>query len=426
MRRHVILLLAAIAVSAAVRPALSQKFLPKSIQFQGDPEYSNAELLAAAQLKPGVVLGYTDMQDCSKRLLDSGVFATVAFKYDGQDLIFMLTPSTDLYPVQLENLPLTPGKELDRKIHDQVPLYHGKVPSEAGLTEDVRAVLEKILGTQNLKATVTAVASPPQGPGQEGFVSYSISSPPVVVGEIRLAANSAPLDPGAQDILTKLTGSPYSVEGSVNQISTYLGNYYRDKGYVEAAIEAKPAGAAVAAVDAIQIPFEVSASPGLQYRLGAVELPPDSPIAQADFDRKAPIHPGDIAEGQRLTSTWQMVSRLYHNRGLMRASIHPVPNFDRFKATVSYTINVDPGPVYTMGKLSIENVSDDLRTAMLAAWKMPAGSTFNESAIMNFFAIGDANPALARVFSSASCRYTLTLNDGDRTVDVVLHLERKH
>ena len=39
-----------------------------------------------------------------------------------------------------------------------------------------------------------------------------------------------------------------------------------------------------------------------------------------------------------------------------------------------------------MGTLNIENVSDELRTMMLAAWKMPPGAVFNEGSILGFFA----------------------------------------
>jgi outer membrane protein insertion porin family len=116
----------------------------------------------------------------------------------------------------------------------------------------------------------------------------------------------------------------------------------------------------------------------------------------------------------------------YHNHGYMKASVHPVPSFDRAKGTVSYSITVDPGPVYTMGALTVANVSDDLRAMMLAAWKMPAGSVFDESAVRNYYAIGDANPTLKRIFAAVNCSYNLTLNDAPRTVDVILKLEKKH
>ena len=422
MRRPIFTLLSALAVFASVYPAQAQKFLPRTIQFQGAPEYSTDELLAATGLKKGIVLSYYDMQDYSQRLLNSGVFASVAFKFDGQDLIFMLTPSTDLYPVRLENLPLTPGPDLDAKLHEQLPLYHGKVPSEGGLTDALRGALEQMLAAKGLKATVVTTAS--QAQGNAGFVSFSIASPPVVVGEIRVGGNSASLEQGAQDILAKLTGSPYDVAGSISQLTTYLGNYYRDKGYLEVHVEAA-AGEASAADTAIRVPIEVSVTPGIQYRLARVALAPGLLVAQADFDRQAQIHPGDIADGQHMTENWEYISRQYHNRGYMKASVHPEPSFDRTNGTVSYSVTVDPGPVYTMGTLTIENVSDDLRALMLSVWKMPQGSVFDEGAILNFFAIGDANPQLKRIFSSVNCKYTLKLNDDARTVDVVLRLERK-
>jgi hypothetical protein len=79
-----------------------------------------------------------------------------------------------------------------------------------------------------------------------------------------------------------------------------------------------------------------------------------------------------------------------------------------------------------MGTLQIENVSDDLRTAMLAAWKTQAGAVFNEGAIRGFFATQGVNPTLERVFATVNLSYVLHLNDAPRTVDVVLRLERKH
>jgi hypothetical protein len=79
-----------------------------------------------------------------------------------------------------------------------------------------------------------------------------------------------------------------------------------------------------------------------------------------------------------------------------------------------------------MGALTIQNVSADLRAAMLAAWKMPAGSVFDEGAILGFFATHGANPALERVFVLVDVKYDLSLHDDTQTVDLALRLERKH
>jgi hypothetical protein len=57
---------------------------------------------------------------------------------------------------------------------------------------------------------------------------------------------------------------------------------------------------------------------------------------------------------------------------------------------------------------------------------MPAGVVFNESAVLNFFAIGDANPQLKRLFASVNCKYVLSLNDDSHTVNVVLRLDKRN
>ena len=68
---------------------------------------------------------------------------------------------------------------------------------------------------------------------------------------------------------------------------------------------------------------------------------------------------------------WDFIESQYHNKGYMKAAVHPTPSFDRAQGTVSFTVTVEPGPVYTMGKLTIQNTADDLRAAMLACGSCP-------------------------------------------------------
>jgi outer membrane protein assembly factor BamA len=91
---------------------------------------------------------------------------------------------------------------------------------------------------------------------------------------------------------------------------------------------------------------------------------------------------------------------------------------------VDYTLEVQQGPVYRMGRLTIENSADDLRAAMLAAWKMPEGGVFIEKAINDYF-YSQGNTPLGRTFASANCKYKLAKNLETHVVDVTLRLERK-
>jgi outer membrane protein assembly factor BamA len=137
------------------------------------------------------------------------------------------------------------------------------------------------------------------------------------------------------------------------------------------------------------------------------------------------VHAGDFADDSSLRQNWKLIERQYHNRGYIKAKVEPAPTIDHAEKTVGYVVSVDPGPVYTMGALTIDNVTDDLRAAMLAAWKIPAGSVFNEGSILAFFGTHGVNPALEQVFSSVNCRYFMHPNDNTHLVDLTLALEPK-
>jgi len=419
-------LLFSLALLCAAMPASAQKFQPKSIQFKGDPEYSDKELLAAANLKLGTVYTSAEMNDHSKLLMDSGVFQNLTYKFDGVDLTYSLIPAPNLYAVRLENLPLAAGPELDAKLHDRFPLYHGKVPAEGGLLESVRGALEDLLAAQGIKATITPTPYTDMATHKVSAMSFAITDPPVLIGDLRLDPASPALEPKAQEILSKQSGSAYALDGSSNQIETNLSNFYRDKGYLEVTVKALPQLTPVVAPDAVRIPFTVSFTPGPLYKVSAVKLAPGLLVTQADFDHQSGIHPGDLADHVRITENWQYVARQYHNKGYMKAVVKATQSLDHAQGTVSYAVNVDPGPVYAMGTLHIDNVSDELRNTMLAAWKMPQGSVFNESVILSFLAVDPTvNPTLARVFASVKRNYSLTLNDETHTVDLIIKLEKR-
>jgi len=425
MKRTFFLLLTALVLFASGQPASAQKYLPRTIQFKGAPEYSDQELLAAAGLKKGKVLDFAEMSGHTQKLMDTGVFETVSFKFDGVDLIYTLVPHTELYPVRLENLPLAPGKELDAALHSRIPLYHGKVPVEGGLTEQVRLALEEMLAAKGIKTTVAALPYTDPRLHQVTAMSYNITSPSVQVGEIHIDGVAAPLDSKVAEILARLTGSNYDVEGSPAQIETNLGTYYRDMGYLETEVHATAQSTPVIEPETIHIPFQVSISQGALYKISGIQLAPGLLVTQADFDRQAHIHPGDIADGTRVRANSQFIEHQYHNKGYMKAVVHPAANFDRAQGTVSFTVGVEPGPVYRMGRLIIQNTAEDLRAAMWAAWKLQGGEIFDESSLLTYFTSQNQKTPLGRTFASANCKYMLTINDEIHTVDVTLRVEKR-
>jgi outer membrane protein assembly factor BamA len=285
MKRTCFLLLTAIVLLASCLPAPAQKFLPKTIQFKGAPEFSDEELMAAAGLKKGTVLAYADMKEHSQKLMDTGVFESLLFKFDGVDLVFTIVPHTDLYPVRLENLPLTPGKELDAALHDRFPLYHGKVPAESGLLEGVRGALEEMLAAKGIKATVTATPYTDQKLGKVTAMSFSITAPPVKVGEIRLEGVSAEMQAKVKHVADRAMKTDYDTENTVGNIERAFASFYADEGYVAVKVHAVRSGDPVAGSETIDVPFNVTIEEGRHYALGSITLPSGAPLTLAEINK---------------------------------------------------------------------------------------------------------------------------------------------
>ena len=108
----------------------------------------------------------------------------------------------------------------------------------------------------------------------------------------------------------------------------------------------------------------------------------------------------------------------------MDCVVTPHPQYDDANGVVNYDLEIQPGPVYTMGKLIIENGADDLRAAMWAAWKMPTGAVFNANAIQTYYS-SQGNTALGRTFAAAACKFNLTISPETHTVDVTLRVEKR-
>jgi outer membrane protein insertion porin family len=436
MKRKMFLFLTAPVLTAVLLagplaglPAAAQRYQPKSIQFKVAPEYSHQELLAASGLEEGVSVSYSEMKAASQRLLDSHLFQEARFSYNGADLVFTLVPSKALYSVRLENLPLVPGKALDAALHDRLPLYHGKVPAEGGLTEQVRQALEELLAAKGIKATVAAAPFTDLKRVEVTAMSFSVTAPPVRVGEIHLEGVTPDLLDRARLVSDHARKTGYDTENAVGNIERAFASFFSDQGYAAAKVRAEQSGNPVVSGEAIEVPFTLTVEEGRLYRMGGIRLPSGELLTQAEINKAAGVVSNKVENmsingGVTLRAAVLYVAGQYRSKGYMDLIVTPHPEFDDAAGIVNYTMEVQPGAVYTMGKLTIQNGADDLRAAMLAAWKLPAGALFNEEAIRTYF-YAQGNTPLGRTFASAICRYTLFTNHETHTIDVTLRLERK-
>ncbi len=425
MRRLFLLFLSALVILSAAPPAAAQKFLPKTIQFKGDPEYSDQELLDAAGLKKGVVLTSAEMNDHSKLLMDSGVFDNLTYKFDGVDLIYYLTPAEHLYPMRLENLPLATGKDLDAKLHDRSPLYHGKVPAEGTLLDNVRAALEEMLAGEGIKATVTATPFGAAGTRKVSAMNFSIASPEVRVGELKIQGVSPELQARVKAVADHAVGSTFDTDNSAANLEHAFATFYADEGYAAVKVHATRSGDPVIGAAAVDIPFSVTIEQGRLYKLGAIHLPPDALVSPAEIDKITSAQAA-TAKGSTARAVWALIASRYHSKGYVDFAVTPHPEFDEAAGVVSYTVELNPGPVYHLALLKFDNVSEDLRKLLMRNWQMFPGDPFDESYVSGFIAKAQtSDPVLMRTLAGVKVSYDVRADPTSHDVNLIIRLEKR-
>jgi outer membrane protein assembly factor BamA len=225
-----------------------------------------------------------------------------------------------------------------------------------------------------------------------------------------------------QVVLAEAVKNSFSTIDSAINLQHAVEQFYSDQGYAAAKIAVTQAGAPKLDAQAITVPFAIQVEQGRIYSVSSIRLPPDAPVTQTEIDKTLSF-PGP--PGVKVRSVWTLLSGRYRNKGYLDCKIVPHATFNEADATVSYTVEVDPGPVYHLALVKFDNVSDQMRALLLHNWEMMPGDVFDESYVGNFIVKAQQqDPVLRRSLEGVKAKFDVTANPNTREVNVVIHLER--
>jgi outer membrane protein assembly factor BamA len=376
------------AVSAALLlicslSLLAQKSVPpQAIRFQGAPQYTQEELLAAAGFKPGTRLNSGEIKARARQLNDTGLFKEVKFTSDRKTLLFTLTPSNQLFPMHLENVPVTPGKELDAKLHERFPLYRSLLPATGSMVEGICRTFEEMLAAEGAKATVKAELTSGLGPQKLTAVNFTVVSPAVRIGRIQLAGVSPAMQAKASLLASGQAGNSFDTENTAIGLHHAFEDLYQDQGYAAVQVDVARADPLIASDQSIDVSYAVTIKEGGIYKLGTIDLPAGALITRAEVERMLSKSPG--RSGRPLDLFVTAVRDAYTAHGYLDCSIDLHPSFNEAAHIVNYSLEITPGSQYRLASVKFDGAPDAMAAKLKLAWKMASGDVFDESYLSGF------------------------------------------
>lgn len=406
--------------STAPAPAAAVTRWPvQTISIEGNRLYTAAQVIAVTGLKIGQLAGKAEFEAARDRLVASGAFETVGYRFEpaadkqGYAASFQITEVEPAYPIVFERLGV-PDKEMQAALSARDPLFGPRIPATKAILDRYTKWVQEILAerkiTEKIAGRVTAT-----GPDQFTIVFRPARALPAVA-EISFSGNQAIGGNQLREAIGGVAvGQPYTEEKFRALLDTAVRPLYEMRGRVSVKF---PTVRTEPTRDVQGLRVFVTVEEGPTYELGEVAIAGPTPVRPADLLKAANLKPGDLANMEQVNQGLERVRLAVRRAGFLQTKVAADRKLDDAKKTVGLAIRIDPGPRYTMGALAIKGLDLHGEAEMKRMWAMKEGQPFNGDYPDHFLAVVREQG----VFESlGATRAEVKINEQTHVADVTLN-----
>jgi outer membrane protein assembly factor BamA len=401
-----------------------------AITATGSKRFASADVAASSGLQIGFIAVDDDFKKAARRLAETGAFTDVAYTFsyssEGTKLELQVTDAAKFLPAHFEDFVWFSDQEIQKRLHERLPLFHGDLPVSGSLPDLVSDVLQAMLVENNIPGLVQYLRPSTRG-GPTSLFIYSVSGVLIRVHNLEFSGAGAEELPLLEAAAKKLPDHEYTRTGLANFAQHELLQVYRSHGYLRAAFGApSPKVVKLAAGDPslenhpdvpneafVDVTFPVT--PGPRYKISTMEWTGNHEFPTDKLQALVHARPGQVANTVQLADDLTEVRKLYGSHGYIVATCKTELTFDDPASTVALHMEVNEESVYHMGELQFRGLDNSLVAKLRAIWKLRPGDVYDLGYIDEFWP--EANKLLPANFDWEHAVH-LTANVRDKSVDV--------
>jgi outer membrane protein insertion porin family len=348
MRKH-LLAVTACALLALATGALAQAFRPfvvKDIRVEGLQRTEPGTVFSYLPVKVGETMTEEKAQQALRALFATGFFRDVRLEVENDVLVVMVDERPAVAQIDLAGIKEFDADTMKRILRD-AGLSEGRTFDRAILDGAEQELKRQYLSRGRYAAEVQTTVTPLE----RNRVGISISVTEGDVAKIRsinivgaqafrekdLLELFVLRTPGWLTWYTKL--DQYSKPKLAADLET-LRAFYQDRGYIDFTVESTQVSITP---DKKDIYVTVNVVEGEKYTISEVKLEGQMLLPRAELEKLVRIKAGEVFSRQRLTESTKAITDRLGNEGYAFANAGAVPQIDKEKRTVAFTIVIDPG-----------------------------------------------------------------------------------
>ncbi|HLK48119.1 MAG TPA: POTRA domain-containing protein [Bryobacteraceae bacterium] len=405
--------------AAPRKPEAPTKWPIETLLVDGNHIYTADQILAVAGLKLGQLAGKEEFDAARDRLVASGAFETVGYKFEpgpnqkGYVATFEVTEVEPAYPVRFEALGV-PAAELDQWLRTKDPLFSAKkMPATKPVLDRYVAWIEEYVSSKGNSEKLTSRLTP-IGTDQFEIVFRPARNYPSVA-QVTFDGNKGVPQGVLRDAIGGVAvGQPYTEERFRELLNTAVRPAYEARGYLRVKftrIRTEPTK------DVQGLHVFVTVEEGDTYQLSKVSVDGPSPLNPDSLIKTGGFKTDEAANFDQVNEGLEKMRQALRHDGYLDAKLTPNRVLDDAKKTVQVGVRIDPGPRYAMGKLTIAGLDLNGEFEMRRIWTLKEGSPFNPD-YPQFFLNRVREEALFD--NLGNTKSDVNVNQQDHTADVTL------
>jgi hypothetical protein len=335
-------------------------------------------------------------------------------------------PAPPKFPYIFTNFVWWQDDELRTDLKRRIPGLEDQIRLDSPMERRIRVTLQAMLREKHVIAEVQSLEpSPsaqwsPRDPEAPPLSIRFVNTARVIVSRLTFTGAPDAAINLEKNIQTSFLGKPWPERDVfVSGVRREL----RSHGYLDADVTMRH-DAPRLEDDHYAVAVEILVTAGPLYHIHSIHADGGPLLEGRDLSTFIPAVVGDSAGSSVFGTIAGQLRALYWRNGYASVDIATDSRVDPAHALVSYSLNVRPGPQYSLGKLIVQNLSPEKEQTFRDLFPLKTGDVFDYLAVGRISReLGDLSPDLAGY--SYSFNFQPDIDAGPRAVDLTLTFFRQ-